>query len=82
MAKVRIVLDEAQVRAQLLKSPEIRAECEEAARRMAAAAGNGYETDAYSGTNRINVSVYPATPEAVEDNFTNNTLEKVARMNL
>ena len=39
--------------------------------------GEGYESDIYTGKTRVNASVYPATYTARQDNFKNNTIEKV-----
>lgn len=47
-----------------------------AAAKIAAAAGDGYETGAYSGTNRPRASVITATYKAQRDNAKNNTLAR------
>lgn len=47
-----------------------------AAVKIAAAAGDGYEVGAYSGTNRPRASVITATYKAQRDNAKNNTLAR------
>lgn len=57
MAKVRIELDSAGIRA-LLKSEEIAGACEEVAERMTRATGMDYVPDIYVGRNRVNAGGY------------------------
>lgn len=77
MAKVKIKLNRAEVRKQLLKGPEITGFMEELAGQIQASCGEGYEVSIYGeGKTRANVSVYTATPEAMRDNLKNNTLLK------
>lgn len=61
---VRIHIDTQAVR-DLLRSPEVLADLEQRAERIAAAAGPGMEVDADVGTNRARAVVITATPEAM-----------------
>lgn len=61
---------------ELLKSAEILSACREAADGVISRAGPGYQTDAYTGANRVNVSIYTEDPEVIQDNLDNNTLLK------
>lgn len=61
---------------ELRKSPEMRAAVEAEAQRIAAAAGEGYETDLKEFPSRAVASVATATPKAMRDNLENNTLLK------
>lgn len=76
MAKVRIELNEAGVRDELLKSPQIQAVCMGYANRIQAKCGAGYSINTHTGPNRVNVMVYAETKEAIKDNLENNTLLK------
>ena len=64
---------------QLLKSDGMREAVESAASGIAARAGSGYAYDAHLSSQRWNANVYPADPEAWEDQIENNTLLKVLR---
>ena len=75
MAKIKVKLNSAGVR-ELLKSSEMQAILEAKATQIAQSAGSGYEIDRYTGVNRVNVGIYPATKAARSDNFRNNTLLK------
>lgn len=75
MSKVKFELNRAGVR-ELLRSQEMMNVCRESANTIANRAGDGYEVDTYVGANRVNASVYAATPEARKDNLKNNTLLK------
>lgn len=72
---VKVVLNSAGVR-ELLKSDWIIGICQEQADAMARRAGSGYETSAYTGRNRVNVSVFPKSKTAERKNLKNNTLLK------
>lgn len=78
MAKYKIKLNSAGVRA-LLKSAEMQNLLRERANDIANAAGSGYTTDVYIGTNRANAGVFASSPEAMRDNLKNNSLLKAVR---
>lgn len=61
---------------ELMKSPEIQASLEYAGEAVAAAAGEGYETRSHVINWVAVTNVYPATREAAQDNYRNNTLQK------
>lgn len=63
MAKVRIELNSAAVRA-LLKSPEIAQVCEEQAERMTRATGMDYVSDVHIGKSRVNAGAYSGNRNA------------------
>lgn len=75
-ANIRFELNPAGVR-ELLKSQEMQDVLVSYAGKVASRAGSGY--DVYVGRNRANVSVHTGTPEAAQDNYDNNTLEKAVR---
>lgn len=60
----------------LLKSDEMMAACRKYAEDIQASAGDGYEISEYVGQNRVNVSVYAATEEAMKECYEDNTLLK------
>lgn len=76
---LRIKLNRAAIRDQLLKSPEIMSICSEYARQIASRCGNGYVIDTHTGRNRVNAMVYADTYAAKRDNMKNNTLLKATR---
>lgn len=78
MAKIKVKLNSAGVR-ELLKSSEMQAVLEAKATQIVQSAGPGYEIDRYTGVNRVNVGIYPATKSARSDNFRNNTLLKAVK---
>ena len=75
MNKVKVELDRAAVRS-LLQSQEVSACVKKEAERVARAAGDGFDTDTYTGRNRINASVFAATAAAERKVFKENALEK------
>lgn len=75
MSKVKFKLNRAGVR-ELMQSPEARSVVESYAHQIQGRAGNGYEVSTYVGKTRVNASVFAATPEALQDNYDNNTLLK------
>lgn len=75
MGNTKIVLNRSGVR-ELLKSDGIMAACQEAAEGVIRRAGPGYQTNTYTGANRVNVSIYAEDPAVVQDNLDNNTLLK------
>ena len=78
MGKVKFKLNTSGVRA-ILQSDEMMSICKEYADGIQARAGEGYETDTFVGKNRVNASVFTATPEAMKDNLENNTLLKAVK---
>ena len=64
MTKFRFELNSKGIR-QMLRSEEVRADMERRARNIAAAAGEGFEADAYVGRNRARGDVFTATVEAM-----------------
>ena len=75
MSKVDIKLNSEGVRS-LLKSPEMRAICNEYALRIATNAGEGYDIQERSYPSRVGTVVKPITAKARKDNSDNNTLLK------
>ena len=75
---VKVELNSEGVR-ELLKSPEMKAYCEQLARGIAGRAGDGYQVTTYTGRTRVNASVIAATSEAKRDNMKNNTLLKAVK---
>lgn len=63
----------------LLKSAEMQSILESYGEQKAMQAGEGYAATVHVGQKRAYCNVYPDTQEAVNDNLTNNTLEKVIR---
>lgn len=78
MPKIKVKLNGAGVR-ELLKSPEMQTVLETKATQIVQSAGSGYEIDRYTGVNRVNVGIYPATKAARSDNYRNNTLLKAVK---
>lgn len=76
---LKVELNQAAVRSQILKAPETAAACRKIAQDIQGRAGAGYELSEFSGRNRVNVSVGVATKEAYQDNLANNTLLKAMR---
>ena len=77
MNKVKWVHHSKGVR-ELMKSPEMMSICQEVADDRRAIAGEGYETNSFTGKHRVNVSISAATRKAFSDNLKNNTLVKLA----
>lgn len=75
MAKTRIVLNRKGIRA-LLRSPEVLADLERRAERIAATAGDGMEASAMVGKNRARASVITATSEARKAEATRRALTR------
>lgn len=78
MAKVRIELSSSGVR-ELLKSGEMKAECEKHAKQALGKLGEGYTVTSHVGKNRVNASVYAESYRARRDNMENNTILKALR---
>ncbi len=77
--KVRIELNQAAIRQQLLKSPATEAMCKKYAEEIAARCGDGYETKTYKTPTRMAAKVYADTFQARTDNLKNNTILKAVR---
>ncbi len=77
--KVRIELNEAAIRQQLLKSPATEAMCKKYAEEIAGRCGEGYETKTYKTPSRMAAKVYADSFPARIDNVKNNTLLKAVR---
>ncbi len=78
MSKIRFELDSAGVR-ELLRSESAKQVCAEIASQVLGRCGDGYETDTYTGKNRVNAMVWASTSQARKDNSDNNTLLKALR---
>ena len=76
MAKIKVELNRAAVRSQLLKSSEMQSICQELAQGIASRCGSGYAVDTHVGKNRVNAMVYEDTYEAHLDNKRHNTILK------
>lgn len=70
---LKIELNREAVR-QLLTGPEITADLEDRAHRIAEAAGDGFEASSTVGTTRARASVITATREAIAAEATNHVL--------
>ena len=73
MANMQVKLNSAGVR-ELLKSPEIKAICNDYATQIAARAGDGYEVEPRNYPERSGYAVKAATPHAYYSNLKHNTL--------
>ena len=78
MAKVKIKLNRSGVR-DLLKSDEMKKNCESHAEAIRKRCGDGYEMDSYSGNTRVNAMVWAESGKARKDNLENKTLLKAVR---
>lgn len=78
MAKVKIELNTSGVR-ELLKSSEMKAECEKHAKQALGKLGDGYMVTTHTGKNRVNASIYAESYRARRDNMENNTILKALR---
>ena len=76
MVKCRVVLNTNAV-FDLMKSDEMMDFCKQTALEVQKRLPEGYEIDEYIGIHRLNVSIGPRSEDAINDNFSNNTLEKV-----
>lgn len=75
--KVRIKLNSKGIEA-LLSGEEVKAMVGTEARKVASAAGSGYDTDVRKVGDRMRGEAYTATKEAMQDNLESNTLLKAA----
>lgn len=78
MSKVEIKLNSEGVRA-LLRSEEMKAECEKRANEAVGRLGPGYEVTTYTGKNRVNASIHAESYQARQDNMENNSILKALR---
>lgn len=78
MGKVTLKLNSDGVR-QLLRSQEMMSVCAQYASRIQQRCGDGYATSQHKGENRVNVSVYAESYEAMADCRKNNTLLKAVK---
>lgn len=78
MSKVKVVLNRAGVR-ELLRSKEMMAICKEHADAAVSRLGPGYESDTYTGTNRVNASVAAVSQKAKRQNMKENTILKALK---
>ena len=78
MAKVEIKLNTSGVR-ELLRSSEMKAECEKHANEAVGKLGPGYTVSTHTGKNRVNASIFAETYEAKRDNMENNSILKALR---
>ena len=78
MAKVEIKLNTSGVR-ELLKSDDMKAECEKRANEAVGRLGAGYVVTTHTGRTRVNASIFAESYEAKRDNMENNTILKALR---
>ena len=65
--------------ADLMKSAEMKAVLAREAEKVKNRAGDGYGYEVKTGQKRAYANIYPDTPEAVNDNYENNTLLKALK---
>lgn len=75
--KVRVKLNQKEVRAQLLKSSAVAGLCMSIANSRAKQAGAGYDVRVVNYPERTGAVIYPRSAAARRDNYQNNTLEKL-----
>ena len=75
---MQVVLNSAGVQ-ELLKSPEMAAICKEYADTAVSRLGDGYGVSVYTGKNRVNVSIYANTYDAIKENLNDNTILRALR---
>lgn len=78
MADFKLELNREGVR-QLLRSEEMKNICTQYAQAAQQRCGDGYKSDSYTGTNRVNAMVWADTYEAKVDNSENNTILKALK---
>ena len=78
MAKVKVELNTDGVR-ELLRSGEMKAECEKRANQALGKLGEGYTVTTHTGKNRVNASIYAESYQARRENMENNTILKALR---
>lgn len=78
MAKVKFQLSRKGV-IELMQSPKMKDVCEKYANRALNSLGEGYVVTTYTGTTRVNASIFAETYEAKRENFENNTILKALR---
>lgn len=75
MSKLKIELNSSGIR-ELLRSAEIQGELQRQAEKFRARLGDKFETDAYIGQGRANVSVFTTDPDAIRENEQTNSILK------
>lgn len=78
MSRVEIVLNSAGVK-EMLKSPEMMAICKEHADKAVMSLGDGYETNTYTGRNRVNAEIEAVSYKAKKENLENNSILRALR---
>ena len=78
MGNLKVVLNRAGVR-KLLKSQEMLNICTERAYGAKNRLGDGYEVTYRTGKNRVNASIAAVTPDAINENNSNNSILKALR---
>jgi hypothetical protein len=78
MANVKIELSSDGIRA-LLKSNDMKAECEKRANDALGRLGPGYVVTTHTGKNRVNASIFAESYAAKRENMENNTILKALR---
>ena len=74
--QVKVVLNKANVRKQLLESQEMKEICEGYGRDIVSRCGEGYGMNTKVVKDRVGTLVYAETYEARQDNLKNNTILK------
>ena len=74
-SSIKFELNRAGVR-DLMRSTEMMEVCKGYADAALAKLGEGYETDQYTGKNRVNAEVRARTYQAKKDNYRNNSISK------
>jgi cytochrome c556 len=72
---VKVTIERKEIRA-LLRSPEVKRDLERRAKRIADAAGEGFEADSETGTNRARATVWTDTFEAMRAEATDRALTR------
>ena len=78
MSRAKIVLNRSGIR-EMLRSVEVKNAIKEQADQIADRCGEGYEAGSTIGRQRALAHVRAATPEAVRDNYDNNTILKAVK---
>lgn len=75
---LKIELNTSAVR-DLLRSQEMMSVCEKTASNALSSLGAGYELTTWVGRNRVNASIMAVTPQAIKDNYENNSILKALK---
>ncbi len=78
MGNLRIELNHAGIR-DMLRSPEARAVCEKYAKAAQTRLGDDHVASSYTGSSRVNASVYAVSEKAKRANMKENTILKAMR---